>query len=259
VTVAPERLERWCAGFAQRHGAYTALLGAAGADPAVVLTAADGATAECFAPFGAPLPPPLSSSVLPALSSLPAPTQPSSQDTASVRGDELVAALAEHANTPRTVGIVLVRRGGFAVGVVEGGRMTGRKIGSRHVQGKTKAGGWSQQRFARRREGQARVAFEAAADAVALILLPRAADLDEIALGGDADALKALRADPRLAAVWTKASPDGPALTVNGDPRAADLEAAWQQARSVRIRLLEPEPGSQPAPESGAADEDEGA
>lgn len=249
VTVAPERLERWCAGFARRHGEYAASAGSAsdpaGAEPALVLAAADGATAECFAPFGAP--------------SAPPPTAPRAPSQNSDSTRDLVAALAEHANAPRTVGIVLVRRGGFAIGLVEGGRLTGRKVGSRHVQGKTKAGGWSQQRFARRREGQARVAFEAAADAVALILLPRAADLDEIAAGGDADGLKALRADPRLAAVWAKAGPDGPALTVNGDPRAADLEAAWQQARSVRIRLLEPDSGpgsgSNSGPDSGSAPE----
>jgi hypothetical protein len=243
VGVAPERLERWCAGFAQRHGAYTASApisaGASDADPrsapaAVVLTAADGASAECFAPFGAP-----------------PPRRPASQGAANSPDADLVAALAEYADVPRTVGIVLARRGGFAVGLVEGGRLTGRKVGSRHVQGKTKAGGWSQQRFARRREGQARVAFEAAAGAVALILLPRAADLDEVAAGGDADALKALRAEPRLAPVWAKASPHAPALTVNGDPRAADLESAWQQARSVRIRVLEPGPESEPGPGSG--------
>lgn len=260
VTVAPERLERWCDGFARRHGAYSATAPAAATadasdtDPqsapaAVVLTAADGATAECFAPFGAPLP-----------RRVPGPAStPASQDTATTRDADPVAALAEYARTPRTVGIVLVRRGGFAVGLVEGGRLTGRKVGSRHVQGKTKAGGWSQQRFARRREGQARVAFEAAAGAVAQILLPRAADLDEVAAGGDADALKALRAEPRLAAVWAKAAPGAPAPTVNGDPRAADLESAWQQVRSVQIRLLEPEtepdpaPGSRPAPSSGSA------
>ena len=40
------------------------------------------------------------------------------------------------------------------------------------MQGRTKAGGQSQQRFARRRDNQARQAFEAAADHAARILRP---------------------------------------------------------------------------------------
>ena len=43
------------------------------------------------------------------------------------------------------------RRGGYAVGLASGGGFTASKVGSRHVQSRTAAGGWSQQRFARRR------------------------------------------------------------------------------------------------------------
>ena len=53
-----------------------------------------------------------------------------------------------------------------------GARMVEHKIGQRHVQGRTKAGGQSQQRFARRRDNQARQAYEAAADHAARILRP---------------------------------------------------------------------------------------
>ena len=51
---------------------------------------------------------------------------------------------------------MLIRRGGYAVGVARDGRLLRSKVGSRYVQSRTAAGGWSQQRFARRREGQAR-------------------------------------------------------------------------------------------------------
>ena len=53
------------------------------------------------------------------------------------------------------LGVVLVRRGGYAVGLASGGAFTASKVGSRHVQSRTAAGGWSQQRFARRRGKQA--------------------------------------------------------------------------------------------------------
>ena len=44
--------------------------------------------------------------------------------------------------------------------VVRGTEVVSSMVGRRHVQGKTKAGGQSQQRFARRRDNQARQAYE---------------------------------------------------------------------------------------------------
>ena len=71
------------------------------------------------------------------------------------------------------------------------------KVGQRHVQGRTKAGGQSQQRFARRRDNQARQAYEAAADHAARILggLPRGS---LVVTGGDHAAVDEVLADPRL-------------------------------------------------------------
>ena len=67
-------------------------------------------------------------------------------------------------------GVLLVRKGGFAVARLAAERLVESKVGQRHVQGRTKAGGQSQQRFARRRDNQARQAYEAAADHAARIL-----------------------------------------------------------------------------------------
>ena len=61
---------------------------------------------------------------------------------------------------------------GHAVGVFDGAALVASKVGSRQVHGRSAAGGWSQQRFARRREGQVRVALAAAADVAATLLLP---------------------------------------------------------------------------------------
>ena len=60
--------------------------------------------------------------------------------------------------------MLLVRKGGFAIARLAAPTTTDSKVGQRHVQGRTKAGGQSQQRFARRRDNQARQAYEAAAE-----------------------------------------------------------------------------------------------
>ena len=73
-------------------------------------------------------------------------------------------AFAAAAVAPDAWGVLLVRKGGFAVARLAGADLAEHKIGQRHVLGRTKAGGQSQQRFARRRDNQARQAYEAAAE-----------------------------------------------------------------------------------------------
>jgi len=230
VEVGPDRFARWCAGFAERHGGIAGgarLVADEASDggEAVELVAADGSVATCHVPF-----PPLRAE------------GGSERERGAVAdldldlGLDLVGLLAAHALAPRTVGVLLVRRGGFAVGVFEGERLAESKVGARHVQGRTKAGGWSQQRFARRREGQAREAYNAAADTAARILLPHVARLDALIVGGDAGAIGVLRTDARLKPLWAKET--APFLNV-GDPRMAELRKAPDGFRAVRIRLVE--------------------
>src|SRR5262249_51084859 len=70
---------------------------------------------------------------------------------------DLAGLIAGHAAEDRTVGVFLVRLGGFAAGVFTGSppRLISSKVGTRLVHGRSAAGGQSQQRFARRRENQA--------------------------------------------------------------------------------------------------------
>lgn len=240
VEVGPDRFARWCDGFAQRHDglAHEPRLvtdEASDGAEAVELAAADGSTATCHVPF-----PPLSPA--PCLDFDPATAPGTGTGTGQDAGPDvgpdanLIDRLVAHALADRTVGVLLVRRGGFAVGVFEGTRLAESKIGARHVQGRTKAGGWSQQRFARRREGQAREAYAAAADTAARLLLPRAADLDALVVGGDAGAISALRTDVRLKPLWPK---ETTSFVNVGDPKAADLLKAREGFRAVRIRLVE--------------------
>ncbi|HEU4541277.1 MAG TPA: acVLRF1 family peptidyl-tRNA hydrolase [Jiangellaceae bacterium] len=205
VSVPPERLQPWLQGFAERHGptSYHAT------GDVVTVTAADGARAECLVPF-----PPL-----------------------AVDDAQPYGGLLAHAGRNRRVGVILVRRGGYAAGVFEGRALVASKVGARHVQGRTAAGGQSQQRFARRREKQAREAFEAAADVAARVVAPEAGRIDAVVLGGDKAALTRVMADPRLSPLRD--------LVVEGhlavpDPKLAVLRNTPRQFRSVRIRLSEP-------------------
>jgi hypothetical protein len=147
--------------------------------------------------------------------------------------------------------VLLVRLGGYAAGVYTGypPALADAKTGSRLVHGRSAAGGWSQHRFARRREKQASEALQAAAGAAADVFGRRSGrgargarpgeKLDAIVLGGDKRAMAELRQDPRLAPYLAIATDRF--LTVP-DPKRAVLEATPRLFLAVRIRLTEPTP-----------------
>ena len=131
---------------------------------------------------------------------------------------------------PTRWGVLLVRKGGFAVARLTGPSITDSKVGQRHVQGRTKAGGQSQQRFARRRDNQARQAYEAAADHAARILEGLTGP---VVTGGDRTAVDEVLADPRLRRLTVV----GPWLAVP-DPRRGVLEQAVRDACAVQVEVL---------------------
>ena len=143
LDVSAERFPGWISSFARRHGDSAPLLSVP-AGGAVTFTAPDGAVAECHPPYqeSFALPPGLADP------------------------GEAAAVIAAHARAPRAVGVLLVRLGGYAAGVFTGypPALADSKVGSRLVHGRSAAGGWSQHRFARRREKQANEALDAAAD-----------------------------------------------------------------------------------------------
>ena len=151
------------------------------------------------------------------------------------RREEGAVALAAHALADRTVGVLLVRLGGYAVGVFSGSppQLVSSKAGSRLVHGRSAAGGWSQHRFARRRENQAATALRAAADSAAGIF-GAAGRLDALVLGGDRRAISGLPMDVSGAVERFLTVPD---------PRLAVLKDTPRAFLAIRIRLTEPEPG----------------
>ena len=205
--IAPERLGRWLDGVAQRHGGFDVTVDDAGA---VHVTCADTTALTLRAPFGwTPGPAPLTG-------------------------------FTTAAREPRRAAVLLVRRGRWAVGVFDGTDLVVSKVDSRLVQGRTAAGGWSQQRFARRRGNQTDAVVGAAADTAARVLLPHAQDLAALFTGGDRGLVEAVLADPRLAPL--AALRRGATLDV-GEPTKAVLLTTPGQFRAVDVHIVEPGEG----------------
>jgi hypothetical protein len=191
VLVPPARWERWVENFATRHGGVSLTV-----DEGLRGSAPDGSSFHARLPLGA-----------------------------AYDGPAEAAAMAAAAVPPTTWGVLLVRKGGFAVARLTGPDLVEHKIGQRHVQGRTKAGGQSQQRFARRRDNQARAAYQAAAEHAARILRP-----GPVVSGGDHAAVDDVMSDARLAGLTVV----GPWLAVP-DPRRAVLDQAVLDAQSLAV------------------------
>lgn len=202
------RWSRWCDNFATRHGAVEW----ATDDGALVGTAADGSEVTARLPF-------------------------SEHYLGAPRLEDFAAA----AQPPPEWGLMLVRKGGFAIGLLHGDRLQASKVGRRHVQGRTKAGGQSQQRFARRRENQARTAYAAATDhAVQIWAQPGGGPMKlRVVTGGDRQAVAEVLADPRLREVEAV----GEWLAVP-DPRRNVLEDAVVRAQSL-VLCIDESPATQ--------------
>jgi hypothetical protein len=193
VLVPPPRWERWVHNFTEQHGGVELRV-----DGAMHGTAPDGSTFTAVLPFD--------------------------RDYA-VAADP--ARFVDAAAPPDAWGVLLVRKGGFAVARLEGTALVEHKVGQRHVQGRSKAGGQSQQRFARRRDNQARAAYAAAADHAARIL-----GRGPVVTGGDRAAVAEVLTDPRLAGLEVT----GRWLAV-ADPRRSVLDQAVLDAQAIAVEV----------------------
>jgi hypothetical protein len=137
-----------------------------------------------------------------------------------------------------TVGVMLVRLGGYAMGVFVGDRLESSKVGTRLVHGRHRAGGSSSNRFRRRREEQAAVLHESAAATAARILLPWVDRLDAVVLGGDREAVRATLAERTdLAPVAALAQARFLAVP---DPRLRVLQALPYELYAAEVTATEP-------------------
>jgi peptide subunit release factor 1 (eRF1) len=127
--------------------------------------------------------------------------------------------LFEELGRDHVVAAVLVRLGGFAVGLFDGERLVVSKVGSRFVKGRHKKGGSSSNRFRRRREEQERALIEAAAGTAGTVLEPHRERIEHVALGGDRAAAR--KVVEQLPWLGEKALPRFFAVP---DPRYRELE-----------------------------------
>jgi hypothetical protein len=203
LRIAPERLGRWLDGVAERHGSFDEVRAD---DDVLRIACADTTAVALRAPFG------------------------------WTPGPALLSSFTADARRPRPAAVLLVRRGRWAVGVFDGTELVASKVDSRLVQGRTAAGGWSQQRFARRRGHQTDAVVAAAADTAGRVLLPAAAGLAGLFPGGDRGLVDQVLADPRLAPL---AALRRDPLDV-GEPTKAVLLATPGQFRAVDVHIVEP-------------------
>jgi len=205
VEVSADRLIGWVNRFGARNAGVTSVVGN---DAHVRITGANGTVADLAVPFG-PM----------------------------ARGDrEPLEALLGHLATLGSLGIVLVRGGAHSVGVARAGIVLSSSTDRAYLQGRSAAGGWSQQRFARRRGNQRAASLDSAADTVARVLLPVAASLDGLVLGGDRAGLTMVMADARLATLNSLPSRTFPDIA---EPRRAVLDEVAARSLAVSITVTE--------------------
>lgn len=217
VTVPARRLVPWVRGFAQRHGTLAASTFTGG----FMLRAADGAVARVSAPSAA----------------VPLPSWPHDHGPDMLVAEVLAAEVADHLLAEREIALLVVRRGGYAAVRLRGVRVVSSKVGSRYVQGRTAAGGWSQQRFARRRDNQTGALVRAAVEVASRFLVASTPPAEILVTGGDRILVGRVLDDPRLRVLT--GLPRGPHLAL-GDPRVEVIRLAPGLLSAARIGVHEP-------------------
>jgi hypothetical protein len=202
--VSGERLAGWAERFGAAHGGFRL----SDDDDGVRLVAADGTVALLQAPW-----PP---------------------DGRPGRGADPLERLASVASQPRTAGLLLVRRGGYAMAVARDGTLLASKTGTRYVQSRSAAGGQSQQRFARRRANQADDLVEKVAAHAAAIFGGHS--VEYLAPGGDRTLAGLVMDHPALRLYSSVPRLDF--LDVP-DPNGAVMRKAAADVRAVRIQVAD--------------------
>ncbi|WP_125610403.1 acVLRF1 family peptidyl-tRNA hydrolase [Specibacter cremeus] len=204
--VSAARLSGWVERFSAAHGGLAPV---EDTDDGVVLRAHDGAVALLAPPW-------------------PDAGRPG-------RGPDLVSRLSSLATQERRFGVLLVRRGGYAVGVAVSGTLLVHKCGTKYVQSRTAAGGQSQHRFARRRANQADGLVERTALEAARVFAGQ--DFEYVAVGGDRALVDAVLAEPALRPFAGR--PRVAPIAV-GDPNLAVLVKAAADFCAIRVRVSDP-------------------
>ena len=131
------------------------------------------------------------------------------------------------------LGVVLLRLGRFSVAVYRGEKLVSSKTDARYVKGRHRAGGSSQRRFERIREGQMRKIYDKTCLAVRAQFEPVANELDYLVLGGERQTLNGfLRVCPMMGRFEGKTL--GRRLNIR-DPKRDTLEGVGQMLTESRV------------------------
>jgi hypothetical protein len=205
VEVEPGRLTGWINRFGVRNDGLSSVTGSLSA---VTVTAGNGTVATLAVPF-----PPM-----------------------RVGDGEPVQALLDHVGQVGPTAAILVRAGAYSVGICQDGAVQASSTDTRYVQSRTAAGGWSQQRYARRRGNQRRDANRSAADTAHRVLAPAAGSLRALVVGGESGAIQEVLEDPRLGFL---AELPRRTFTDIAEPRRAVLDQIAVRCLSVEITVRE--------------------
>ncbi len=167
VEISANRIVGWINRFAGRN---TGVADLAAHPDRLELVAVDGTTATIEVPF-APM---------------------------SIGHREPVEALVGHLASVGLLGLILVRGGAHSIGMAMEGVVLSSSTDRAYLQGRTAAGGWSQQRYARRRGNQLTASLKDSVTTIERVLLPLAPRLGGLVLAGDASALRKVLAAPHL-------------------------------------------------------------
>lgn len=148
-------------------------------------------------------------------------------------------ALLEQIEQPATTAIVLVRLGRYAVGVFNGRDLVSSKTETRYVGSQHKAGGWSQKRFVRIREKQARELYDKVCTVSQEKLAPYDSQIARLWLGGDRHVLDGFK--KRCPWLGRFATRTADRLLSTPVPDLAGLKASIDDA--LRYRVIRQEDG----------------
>jgi hypothetical protein len=233
VCVPAGRLVPWVRGFARRHAAVTASPFTGG----FTLQSADGTVARVSVPSAAVPLAPWPQAVGEPVDGGDRQERNGDGEPRGPGPEALATAMADHLLAEREIALLVVRRGGYAVARLRGADVVVAKVGSRYVQGRTAAGGWSQKRFARRRDNQTSALVGTAVEKAVQVLLARTPPAEILVTGGDRGLVDRALSDPRVRVLAVL--PRGPHLAL-GDPRAEVVRSVPGLLATVRIGVHEP-------------------
>ena len=96
-----------------------------------------------------------------------------------------ISGLTEVYERDVTVGVVLLRMGRYAIGVVRGDKLLASKTDTRHVKNRHRAGGSSQRRFMRSRDRLIRELYDAGCEVTRRIFEPHLESIEYVLTGGE--------------------------------------------------------------------------